>query len=239
MIMSTTGWYINPRALGTVPKKMKAGRFDNMTLGDRRPVRGDPQGRRRRHHVRSAPAGHVDADARISRPRPTTTATSIPAPRSRTSPLSMAPPEVAATSSRNSASPSSTSGSTGSRRSPRCRPSSRSRRSTCGTAKSAGPTERSERYMMSRSPRSGWTVSPASFGPHAALRISDLEHRGGEFVALLGPSGCGKSTALNCLAGLLPLTGGSIWLDDGASTGSRPSTAASAWSSRTTRSSRI
>ncbi len=31
MIMSTTGWYINPRALGTVPKKMKAGRFDNMT----------------------------------------------------------------------------------------------------------------------------------------------------------------------------------------------------------------
>ncbi|MFI1395535.1 ABC transporter substrate-binding protein [Streptomyces sp. NPDC020681] len=31
MIMSTTGWYINPRALGTVPKKMKAGHFDNMT----------------------------------------------------------------------------------------------------------------------------------------------------------------------------------------------------------------
>ena len=36
----------------------------------------------------------------------------------------------------------------------------------------------------------------------------------GEFVALLGPSGCGKSTALNCLAGLLPLTGGAIWLDE-------------------------
>ncbi|MFB7115407.1 ABC transporter substrate-binding protein [Streptomyces sp. NPDC056190] len=31
MIMSTTGWYINPRALGTVPKKMKAGHFDDMT----------------------------------------------------------------------------------------------------------------------------------------------------------------------------------------------------------------
>ncbi|WP_323371413.1 ABC transporter substrate-binding protein [Streptomyces katsurahamanus] len=31
MIMSTTGWYINPRALGTVPKKMKAGHFDGMT----------------------------------------------------------------------------------------------------------------------------------------------------------------------------------------------------------------
>ncbi|MFE6129887.1 ABC transporter ATP-binding protein [Streptomyces sp. NPDC056437] len=53
-----------------------------------------------------------------------------------------------------------------------------------------------------------------SFGRHAALKELGLEIGGGEFVALLGPSGCGKSTALNCLAGLLPLTGGSIWLDD-------------------------
>jgi putative spermidine/putrescine transport system substrate-binding protein len=31
MIASTTGWFINPRALGTVPASMKIGKFDNMT----------------------------------------------------------------------------------------------------------------------------------------------------------------------------------------------------------------
>ncbi len=47
----------------------------------------------------------------------------------------------------------------------------------------------------------------------AALQGLDLDIRRGEFIALLGPSGCGKSTALNCIAGLQPLTGGGIWLD--------------------------
>ncbi|MGH7101005.1 MAG: ABC transporter ATP-binding protein [Acetobacteraceae bacterium] len=51
------------------------------------------------------------------------------------------------------------------------------------------------------------------FGALNALSDIDLTVRRGEFVALLGPSGCGKSTALNCLAGLLALSGGSIWLD--------------------------
>ena len=46
-----------------------------------------------------------------------------------------------------------------------------------------------------------------------ALNELSITIKRGEFIALLGPSGCGKSTALNCIAGLLPLSGGSIWLD--------------------------
>jgi putative spermidine/putrescine transport system ATP-binding protein len=53
-----------------------------------------------------------------------------------------------------------------------------------------------------------------NFGAHNALKEISLTVQRGEFIALLGPSGCGKSTALNCLAGLLPLSDGSIWLDE-------------------------
>ncbi len=51
------------------------------------------------------------------------------------------------------------------------------------------------------------------FGALNALRDISLTIRRREFIALLGPSGCGKSTTLNCIAGLLPVTGGAIWLD--------------------------
>ncbi len=52
------------------------------------------------------------------------------------------------------------------------------------------------------------------FHSHTALDGLTLSVRRGEFIALLGPSGCGKSTALNCIAGLMPLTSGEIRLDD-------------------------
>ena len=52
------------------------------------------------------------------------------------------------------------------------------------------------------------------FGTLNALRDITLTIEQGEFIALLGPSGCGKSTTLNCIAGLLSATAGSIWLDE-------------------------
>jgi len=48
----------------------------------------------------------------------------------------------------------------------------------------------------------------------AAVEDVSFSIREGEFVALIGPSGCGKSTILNMAAGLLPISGGSIHIDD-------------------------
>jgi putative spermidine/putrescine transport system ATP-binding protein len=67
-----------------------------------------------------------------------------------------------------------------------------------------------------------------------ALDELTLTVKRGEFIALLGPSGCGKSTALNCIAGLLSLSGGSIW-STRRSTPCRRKSAALAWYSRITR----
>ena len=62
----------------------------------------------------------------------------------------------------------------------------------------------------------GVTRRFAGAGGHAFAALNELSMtvKRGEFIALLGPSGCGKSTALNCIAGLMPLSGGSIWLDE-------------------------
>jgi NitT/TauT family transport system ATP-binding protein len=50
----------------------------------------------------------------------------------------------------------------------------------------------------------------AGGGEVHALGPLDLDLRRGEFFAVVGPSGCGKSTLLEVLAGLTPVTEGSV-----------------------------
>jgi ABC-type sugar transport system ATPase subunit len=49
-----------------------------------------------------------------------------------------------------------------------------------------------------------------SFGPVDVLKNINLTVEPGSFVVLVGPSGCGKSTLLRSIAGLEPITSGSI-----------------------------
>lgn len=53
----------------------------------------------------------------------------------------------------------------------------------------------------------------------SVLAVEDmtLDVYPGDFISFLGPSGCGKSTALKMIAGLLPVTAGTITIDKGAS----------------------
>ncbi len=49
-----------------------------------------------------------------------------------------------------------------------------------------------------------------NFGASEVLKDINIAIEPGEFLVLVGPSGCGKSTLLNCIAGLEPITGGSV-----------------------------
>src|SRR5215217_4728298 len=51
-----------------------------------------------------------------------------------------------------------------------------------------------------------------NFGAVNVLENLNLEIRDGEFLVLLGSSGCGKSTLLNCIAGLLDISEGQIFI---------------------------
>jgi NitT/TauT family transport system ATP-binding protein len=60
--------------------------------------------------------------------------------------------------------------------------------------------------------RDGGKTYASARGPVTALADVGLTVQDGEFLSLLGPSGCGKSTLLRAIAGLDPLTAGSITL---------------------------
>ena len=51
-----------------------------------------------------------------------------------------------------------------------------------------------------------------SFGAVKVLQNLNLDIGDGEFLVLLGSSGCGKSTLLNCIAGLLDVSEGQIFI---------------------------
>jgi multiple sugar transport system ATP-binding protein len=52
-----------------------------------------------------------------------------------------------------------------------------------------------------------------NFGQIEVLKKLNIEVAEGEFIVLLGPSGCGKSTLLNCIAGLLDVSAGQIFIN--------------------------
>jgi ABC-type sugar transport system ATPase subunit len=53
-----------------------------------------------------------------------------------------------------------------------------------------------------------------TFATAQVITNIDLQVEAGEFVVFVGPSGCGKSTLLRLIAGLEPVSGGRIYIDD-------------------------
>jgi multiple sugar transport system ATP-binding protein len=51
------------------------------------------------------------------------------------------------------------------------------------------------------------------FGAHVVIPKLNVEIADGSFVVLVGPSGCGKTTTLNMIAGLEPITAGTVSVD--------------------------
>jgi multiple sugar transport system ATP-binding protein len=52
------------------------------------------------------------------------------------------------------------------------------------------------------------------YGDFEVVHGIDLDIAPGEFVVFVGPSGCGKSTLLRMIAGLEPISGGTLMIDD-------------------------
>lgn len=62
-----------------------------------------------------------------------------------------------------------------------------------------------------------------NFGATKVLQNLNLDIADGEFLVLLGASGCGKSTLLNCIAGLLDVSDGQLFIKDQNVTWEEPS----------------
>ena len=62
-----------------------------------------------------------------------------------------------------------------------------------------------------------------NFGSVEVLKNLNLDVHQGEFIVLLGSSGCGKSTLLNCIAGLLDVSDGQIFINGNNVTWQEPS----------------
>jgi len=58
--------------------------------------------------------------------------------------------------------------------------------------------------------------------PFAAVDGVNLDVHEGQVCTVVGPSGCGKTTFLYAIAGLLPVSSGTIWLDDRRISGPEP-----------------
>jgi len=54
----------------------------------------------------------------------------------------------------------------------------------------------------------------ATFGGVVALAEADLTLTRGQVLAVIGPNGSGKSTLFNCITGFVPLSSGSVLVDD-------------------------
>lgn len=52
------------------------------------------------------------------------------------------------------------------------------------------------------------------YGDVTAIKQADLEVKDGEFLVLIGPSGCGKTTMLKMVNRLIPLTTGTLFIND-------------------------
>src|SRR4026209_1705478 len=52
-----------------------------------------------------------------------------------------------------------------------------------------------------------------NLGQIEVLKTLNIAVAEGEFIVLLGPSGCGKSTLLCCIAGLLDVSAGQIFIN--------------------------